>query len=126
MVLQAYLELGVKPDDDEEERFRKRGGTAIVTFVSLLAVPNTVLFLVLDRPLTAAVGVAFLVASVALLGYLFATKDGVLFLRATLLIGFLNPILVMWSLGGFAQGGAAILWRYVPRYVPRRPRRSED
>ncbi|HET9498401.1 MAG TPA: hypothetical protein VFP83_08760, partial [Candidatus Limnocylindria bacterium] len=84
MVLQAYLELGVKPDDDEEERFRKRGGTAIVTFVSLLAVPNTVLFLVLDRPLTAAVGVAFLVASVALLGYLFATKDGVLFLRATL------------------------------------------
>jgi guanylate cyclase len=111
-LVQAYLELGIRPEDDEEERFRKRGGTAIVTFVSLLALPNTVLFLLLDRPLTAAVGVAFLAVSVALLGYLFATKDGVIFLRATLLIGFLNPILVMWSLGGFAQGGAAILWSF--------------
>ena len=108
----AYLELGIAPGDDEEEKFRKRGGTAVLTFIALLTLPDMVEFLSLERPLTAAIELAFLVIATALLLHLFVTKNGRVFLPATLVLGFLNPILIMWSLGGFAQGGAAILWSF--------------
>jgi len=112
IALKAYLELGIGRGDDEDERFRKRGGTAVLTFIALLTLPDMVEFLSLNRPLTAAVELAFLVIAAVLLLHLFVTKSGRLFLPATLFLGFLNPILIMWSLGGFAQGGAAILWSF--------------
>ncbi len=111
-LIRAYLELGIAPGDDEEEKFRKRGGTAVLTFIAWLTLPDIVAFLFLDRPLAAVAELAFVVIAIALLAHLFTTKSARVFLPATLVIGFLNPILIMWSLGGFAQGGAAILWSF--------------
>ncbi len=47
-LIRAYLELGIAPGDDEEEKFRKRGGTAVLTFIALLTLPDIVEFLSLD------------------------------------------------------------------------------
>jgi guanylate cyclase len=47
---------------------------------------------------------------VAELAYLFRTKDGHLFLRSQIVLIFALPVVLMWSLGGFVQGSAVILW----------------
>jgi guanylate cyclase len=107
-----YLELGIGPGDDEAERFRKRVATAVVSLVTLASLPNAATLLGVGRPVAAIAEVALVLASVASLAHLFATKSGYLFLRVTMVLGVLSPIVLMWSLGGFAQGGAAILWSF--------------
>jgi guanylate cyclase len=110
--IDRFLELGIGPGDDEAERFRKRVATTVVTLVTVASLPNAATFLSLGQPLAALAEVALVMASVASLAHLFATKSGYVFLRVTMLLGVLSPIVLMWSLGGFAQGGAAILWSF--------------
>jgi guanylate cyclase len=82
----------------------------IVTLAIVLAPTWIATYVVLDRPISAAIPATYTVFSAASLAYLFTTKHGYLFLRSQMVLIFALPVLLMWSLGGFVQGSAVILW----------------
>lgn len=111
--LSRYVSLGFASDDDEAERLRKAATTLMVTLVVVLAPAWIGTYVALDRPMSAAIPAVYSLFSAASLAHLFATKRGSLFLRSQIVLIFALPVFLMWSLGGFVQGSAVILWALV-------------
>lgn len=109
----ALLRIGAAPRDDEEMRLRK----ALVLLVALMVVPLGVLwgalYWVVGQPTAASIPWLYAVLSSASLG-LFAVTRRYAWLASTQLTLFLLlPFALMWTLGGFVNGSAVVLWALV-------------
>lgn len=107
-----FIDAGVVETDDEGLRLRKRSLTLVVSLVCLLSPLWIVTYLVLDRPVAAAIPGAYVAFSIAGLAVLFATKRDEAFLALQVVAMFLLPFALQWALGGFVQGSAVALWSF--------------
>ncbi len=102
--------LWVVPTDTEDERLAK----AIVTFASLLitcvATFWVVAYAALGLWLPAAIPLGYQLASILSFLYTYRTRRFALFRFSHLVMMLLLPVLLQWSLGGFAASGAVMLW----------------
>ena len=124
--LGALLQLGIRPTDSRDDRLRKQSLVLTALLITVLATPYVVAFLVLGLPASAAVPFAYQVISVLSLIW-FARTGSLTFLRVSQLGAMLIlPFVLQWTLGGFVNGSAVMVWAFVSPigalalYPPRR------
>lgn len=110
---ERFVSAGLAPGDDEQERLRKATLTLVVGLVILLSPVWVGTYLVLGRPVSAAIPAAYMVIAVVQLAFLFRTKRGGLFAAINTVLFIVLPVALQWSLGGFERGSAVALWAFV-------------
>jgi adenylate cyclase len=110
--LRRLTELGGLPSDTEELRLRKSVLVLSSSLMATLSILWVGTYAVLGLWLSAAIPLAYQLASTASL-YTFArTRRYQLFRASQLLMSLLLPFALQWSLGGFAASSAVSLWAF--------------
>lgn len=111
-LLSQLILLGVIDQDDEEQRLSKTTINVVSVTVTVLAPFWSATYLVLDRPISAAIPGIFAIASAMTLAWLGwrGHRPGSPALRLGV-IGAL-PFALQWTLGGFEQGSMVALWAF--------------
>jgi adenylate cyclase len=109
-LIRRLAALGALPGDPEEDRLRK--GTLILasSLIALLAFTWVITYFALGRPVSAAIPLAYQVATVAGLLWLVRTKRFSGFRLSQLLLMLLLPCLLQVTLGGFVPSSGVVLW----------------
>jgi class 3 adenylate cyclase len=105
--------IGSQPTDDEDGRLRKGSLVLTVILVVVLAVIWVTTYSVLGLYDSAAIPFGYQLASIAGLIVLARTKRFDFFRVSQLVLMLLLPVLLQWSLGGFAVSGGVILWALI-------------
>lgn len=106
----GIAEIGAHPDDLEEDQLRKASMVLTVCLIIVLATVWVVTYSALGLFTSAAIPLAYQVASLASLIVLGRSKKFGAFLTSQLALMLLLPVLLQWSLGGFVASGGVILW----------------
>jgi adenylate cyclase len=110
--LRRLTDLGTLPSDSEEVRLRKSVLTLSSTLMATLSFVWVGTYAVLGLWLSAAIPFAYQLASAASI-YTFArTRRYRLFRTSQLWMSLLLPFALQWSLGGFANSSAVVLWAF--------------
>src|SRR5436190_20857410 len=108
--LERLTDLGTLPSDSEEVRLQKAVLTLSTTLMAVLAFAWVGTYAVLGLWLSAAIPLAYQLAS-AVSVYTFArTRRYRLFRTSQLWMSLLLPFALQWSLGGFRTSSAVCLW----------------
>jgi adenylate cyclase len=108
--LKRLAEIGVSPSDPEELRVRKTVLVLSSTLMASLAFVWVGTYAALGLWISAAIPLAYQVASAVSI-YTFArTRRYRLFRRSQLWMSLLLPFVLQWSLGGFRTSSAVALW----------------
>jgi len=112
-LIERLAVLGSLPEDTESERLRK--GTAVLTasLIMPLAVVWVATYFALGRPVAASIPLVYIVASLASLVLFVRTKRYRLFLYGQLAMMLALPFVLQWSLGGFANSSAVMVWAFI-------------
>jgi serine phosphatase RsbU (regulator of sigma subunit) len=98
------------PSDTDEQRLRKAVLILLAGIYTTLGVFWGVGYLALGRPLAGSVPLGYSAISTISLIYFFRYKGYKFFCRGQLSLILILPVLLQWSLGGFAASGAVIIW----------------
>lgn len=112
-VVAHVAQSGARPGDDPRTATIKASLVLVSGLVIVLSPAWIGTYLVLGRPLSAAIPGAYAVFSVAMLAYMARTGRHGVAIAAQKIAMFVLPILLQWSLGGFAQGSAVMLWSFI-------------
>ncbi|MGK2851735.1 MAG: adenylate/guanylate cyclase domain-containing protein [Candidatus Limnocylindrales bacterium] len=105
--------IGVAADDTDDVRLQKVTLTLSALVVTGLAVIWVATYLVLDRPVSAAIPAAYQLASLVALVAFARTKAYRPFRFGQIVLIFVLPFLLQWSLGGYIASSAISLWALV-------------
>ena len=112
-LIERVARIGGRPDDPPDLRIRK--GTLSLTAISITALASVwvLMYLALGRPLSAAIPLSYQVASILSLWWFARTGRYDTFRVTQVVLMLLLPVLLQWSLGGFENGSAVMLWAFV-------------
>ncbi|HEC17833.1 MAG TPA: diguanylate cyclase [Gammaproteobacteria bacterium] len=99
-------------NDSAEEKTRKSVLTIVAVIIAVLAVFWGSAYVWLGKPLSGAIPLAYAIISFVSIGYYFFTKRFAFFRFSQLLLIFLLPFFLMWSLGGFAHSSVVMVWAF--------------
>ena len=108
--LERVAYRGVRSGDSESVRLEKVIYTVIALATTLAATLWVGVFLALELPSSAAIPFLYQVLTVLGLILLARTKRFEFFRSGQLIMFLVFPFLLMWSLGGFANGSAVAIW----------------
>lgn len=108
--LAAVAAIGVAEKDDDGRRMEKSVLTFTAIFTAVVVTPWALFYYAIGVPLAAAVPTAYVLATLAGLAHLRATRDDRWFRRSQLVMFLTLPPLVHVALGGFANSSAVILF----------------
>jgi len=100
----------VVPSDTDEQRLRKAVLILLSGIYTILGVLWGVGYIALGRPLAGSFPLGYSVISALSIYYFFRSKGYKFFCRGQLTLILILPLLLQWSLGGFAMSGAVIIW----------------
>ena len=103
---------GSLPDDSDDSCLRKAVLTIISISIAFLAIFWGTLYIFSGYLLSGAIPLSYAVISFASIRYFFRTKKFAFFRFNQLLLILLLPFLLMWSLGGFANGSVVMIWAF--------------
>jgi adenylate cyclase len=110
--LERLAEVGALPTDSDELRLRKAVLVLSSVLMSTLAFVWVGTYAALGLWVSAAIPLAYQIASATSI-YTFArTRRYILFRRSQLWMSLLLPIALQWSLGGFKTSSAVSLWAF--------------
>src|SRR4051812_33376054 len=110
--LRRLVDIGALPSDSDELRVRKAVLVLSSTLMASLASVWVATYAALGLWLSAAIPLAYQIASAASI-YTFArTRRYRLFRTSQLWMSLLLPFALQWSLGGFANSSAVCLWAF--------------
>ena len=111
-VVDRLLQVGALPEDDEAERIRRRSLITLVWVVVILTPVWVGTYLVLARPLSAAIPAAYVGISLVSLLLLARTRRFSTFVATQIVCFLVLPLALQWSLGGFQRASAVGLWAF--------------
>lgn len=111
-LLRRWPTLGVAPDDPEELRLKKEVMTIVSSSIAFLAIFWGGLYVYSGYPLSGAIPLGYSLVSFSSTLYFFRTKQFDFFCLSQQLLILLLPFLLMWSLGGFANGSTVMIWAF--------------
>ncbi len=110
--VERLLQVGAPPDEEETDRIRRRSMVALVGLIMLLTPIWVGTYLILGRPLSAALPGAYVVITVAALVMLARSCRFDRFIAMQISLFLLLPVALQWTLGGFERGSAVALWAF--------------
>jgi adenylate cyclase len=105
--------IGALPEDGEDERLRKASLVLTATMITVMAVVWVATYASLGLYLSAGIPLAYQVISIVSLIALARTGRFDVFRTSQLALIMLLPVLLQWSLGGFASSSAVMLWALI-------------
>ena len=99
-----------QPSDTDEQRLRKAVLILLAVTCTTLGVLWGIAYIALDRPLAGIFPLGYSAMSTVSLIFFFRSKGYKFFCRGQLALILILPVLLQWSLGGFAASGAVIIW----------------
>lgn len=112
-VLGTVASAGFSVDDDDSRRMEKSALTFTALFTVVVVTPWAVFYYAAGIPAAAAIPTVYVVATVAGLAHLRATRDDRLFRSSQMAMFLVLPPLVHVALGGFANSSGVILFSVV-------------
>ena len=106
------LRIGARPTDRPEERLRKQALILISIAIAVLATFWVATYLLLGRPLAAAIPFSYQLVTIASLAYLRRTGNFGAMSFVQIGFVFLLPFLLQWVLGGFVNSSAVMIWAF--------------
>src|SRR6188474_231095 len=107
------MQLGIRPTDTRDERLRKQALVLTTLLITVAATAYVVVYLLLGLPASAAIPFTYQVISIIGLA-VFARSGDLGFLRFSQLGAMLIlPFALQWTLGGFVNGSAVMVWAFV-------------
>jgi guanylate cyclase len=106
------IDAGALPTDSIEERAQKSVLASTALLIAALAMWWVLMYWVLGAPSSAAIPFAYQVVSVAGLLYYTRRKDFTAFRRSQFFMWLTLPVALQWTLGGFVNSSAVILWSF--------------
>lgn len=100
----------VVPSDTDEQRLRKAVLILLSGIYTILGILWGVGYMALGYPLAGSFPLGYSAISSLSLYYFFRSKGYKFFCRGQLTLILILPVLLQWSLGGFAMSGAVIIW----------------
>lgn len=110
--IRQYVEAGIAPEDDDATRLRKSTLTLVATIVSVLTPVWIATYLLLGRPLPAAIPAIYIGLSIVGLAVLFVTKRDRFLAVSQIAAIFVLPFALQWTLGGFVNASAVAIWSF--------------
>jgi diguanylate cyclase (GGDEF)-like protein len=111
-LIRRWSTLGVSPSDSEDLRLKKAVMTIVSTSIAFMAVFWGGLYLYSGYPVAGAIPLSYSVISFGSTLFFFKTKRFAFFCFSQQLLILLFPFLLMWSLGGFANGSVVMIWAF--------------
>lgn len=108
--VQRLAQLGSAPSDDDEVRLRKRVLNLTSALIAALTPIWTITYLALGLSLSAAIPLTYMIATIMFIVAHSRTRLYRAFRFGGLLMMLVFPVLLQWSLGGFANGSFVSLW----------------
>jgi diguanylate cyclase (GGDEF)-like protein len=108
--LKRWPLMGVAPSDSDDLRLKKAVLTITSTSIALLAIFWGCLYIYSGYTLPGALPLSYSVISFSSILHFFKTKRFAFFRVSQQLLILLLPFLLMWSLGGFANGSVVMIW----------------
>lgn len=108
--LRRLVEVGTLPSDSDELRARKAVLVLSSSLMAALACVWVLTYAVLGLWASAAIPLAYQVATAVSIATFARTRRYVLFRESQLVLPLLLPFALQWSLGGFANSSAVCLW----------------
>lgn len=108
--LWQFASRGNRPGLSPEQCLRQSLLTLIVLFVTILALGWGTLYLFAGYRLSGLIPLGYAVVSALSLGDYFLRRRFAFFRDSQFLLIFLLPFALMWSLGGFANSSAVVIW----------------
>jgi len=96
--------------DTDEQRLRKAVLILLAVIYTALGIVWSIAYFALGRPLAGSFPLGYSVISTLSLIYFFRSKAYKFFCRGQLALILILPVLLQWSLGGFAASGAVVIW----------------
>lgn len=109
-LMHRWITLGVDPADSEDLRLKKTVMTLVSSSIAWLAIFWGSLYAVSGYPLSGAIPLGYSLISLISTLHFFRTKRFAFFCFSQQLLILLLPFLLMWSLGGFANGSVVMIW----------------
>ncbi|MFO7603544.1 MAG: GGDEF domain-containing protein [Gammaproteobacteria bacterium] len=107
-----FCNLGAKADDPDQLRLSKAILVLTSLIIAFLAIFWGTLYIFLGYPLSGAIPLSYAVISFFSMIFFFVTRRFSFFRFSQFLLVFLLPFLLMWSLGGFANGSVVMVWAF--------------
>jgi serine phosphatase RsbU (regulator of sigma subunit) len=98
------------PSDTDEQRLRKAVLILLAGICTTLGIVWGIAYIALGRPLAGSFPLGYSVISTISLVYFFRSRGYQFFCRGQLALILILPVLLQWSLGGFAASGAVVIW----------------
>jgi diguanylate cyclase (GGDEF)-like protein len=108
----SIAEKATLPADSDVEKTKKGVLTIIAVIIAFLAIFWGSAYMLLGKPYSGAIPLSYAIISFLSIAYYFATKSFEFFRFSQLLLIFCLPFLLMWSLGGFANGSVVMVWAF--------------
>ncbi len=109
-LLGRLLLVGTAPDDSDEDVNRKRRLTLLVVMIIPAGIVWGLAYLGLGCEKSSLIPMSYAVLSAVSLAHFGLTKRYVFFANTQFLLILLLPNLLQWSLGGFVDGSAVMVW----------------
>jgi serine phosphatase RsbU (regulator of sigma subunit) len=109
-VIDRLANAGSLPSDTQDQRLRKAVLMFLSSTCSLLGILWGAGYLALGLPVSGCIPLSYSLISGASFTYFYRTKRYKFFCRSQLALILILPVVLQWSLGGFAASGAVILW----------------
>lgn len=110
--LWALMNRGVLPADNDEERLKKAILSLIASGIAFLAMFWGALYVWTGYPFSGSIPLMYAVISFLSIAHFFATKRFSFFRSSQFMMILLLPFFLMWSVGGFANGSAVMIWAF--------------
>lgn len=104
--------MGAQDGDTDQDKLTKSILTLIALIIAVLAIFWGSLYVVIGYPLSGAIPLSYALISFISIGFFFKTKRFFFFRFSQFLLIFWLPFLLMWSLGGFANGSVVMVWAF--------------
>ncbi len=110
--LGGIVDAGALPTDTVEERLQKAVLIYTALLICVLSLWWVGTYWILGVPRSAAIPLFYQLASIAGVIYCMRTRDFALFRRSQLAMFLVLPVALQWTLGGFVNSSAVMLWAY--------------
>jgi hypothetical protein len=104
--------IGQDPADDQRTRLRKQSIVVTAVVITSLATIWTLFYFAIGRPVSALIPLVYQVGTIAGLVWFSRSRDMRHFGVIVVTLLLVCPTLLQWSLGGFENGSAVMIWAF--------------